>query len=347
MTNGVLRAVARTVTDEAADGPAADAVPLPGGDFRKLARPLFPDPHADPAGYFAQAYGFPRWLADRWAARFDPATLFAVGTHLNRSPRPTLRVNPLRATREGLLADLAAADIGAEPGGHPQAVRLGESARVTGLPGFAEGRFTVQDETAMHAASLLDPPAAGNILDLCAAPGTKSTHLAELSALKRDAGDAAGGGPATIVAADVSADRLERVRENAERLGFPNIAPVAVDADGDEIPPGPFAAALVDAPCSNTGVLGKRPEARRRVKPEDVVELAAVQRTLLSAALDRAAPGGRVVYSTCSIEPEENEGVVAAVLAGRTGWRFETSTLDLPGRPADGGFRALLVREGA
>ena len=349
LANGVLRAIGRTVTGDAADGPAADAVPLPGGDFRRLARPIFPDPAADPAGYFARGYGFPRWLADRWAARFTPAELFAVGTHLNRTPRLTLRVNPLRTTREAFLAALAGAGIGAEAGTHPQAVRLGESARVTELPGFAAGHFTVQDETAMLAAGLLDPPATGDVLDLCAAPGTKSTHLAELVSLKRrDAGEQKAPAP-TVYAADASADRLERVYENAERLGFEGpagvrIEPVAVHPSGEDIPAGPFAAVLVDAPCSNTGVLGKRPEARWRVKPHDIDELTAVQRNLLSAALDRTAVGGRVVYSTCSVEPEENGAVVAAALSGRTGWRFETSTLDLPGKPADGGFRALMVR---
>ena len=308
----------------------------------------FADPSYDPWRYFAAAFSFPRWMSRRWAARYDPAELWALGFHFNAPPVPTLRVNPLRTDRPALLAALDAAGVPAEPGDAPQAVRLLEGADVTALPGFAEGRFSVQDGTAQRAAALLDPRPGERILDLCAAPGTKTTHLAEL------AGDAA-----FVFAADVSSARLERVTQNADRLGLKSIEVRAIAADAADLPGrpgetggrhewsgGPFDAALVDVPCSNTGVLGKRPEARWRVKANDLPKFAETQTALLAAALDRVKPGGRCLYSTCSVEHEENGAVVAAALADPrfADWRVVRSVLHRPGRPADGGFQALLAR---
>ena len=332
--NAVLRKLAAGLTDDVLSSPTADGVPLPDGRYRLLAGKAFPDPDEDPAGYFAEAFGFPAWLAKRWSERFDDEELFALGKHFDAPPPATLRVNRLKATREQVLEELKAAGIKAKPSGrHPDSIRLKESARVADLPGFAEGKVTVQDETAMHAASLVAPEPGMRVLDLCSAPGTKTTHLAEMM---NDAGE--------IVAADASAERLNRVSENVARLGLKIVRPVAIGEDGSGLPDGSFDAALVDAPCSNTGVLGKRPEARWRVRPTDLDELPPLQTRLLSLALDRVRPGGRVVYSTCSIEPEENEAVVMAALAGRSDVRVEDTRLYLPGDPADGGFQAVIVK---
>ncbi|MEM9701816.1 MAG: transcription antitermination factor NusB, partial [Planctomycetota bacterium] len=158
LANGVLRNVARSVypTDDhpiPADGPAADAVPLPGSRnepsaWRRIGRRVFPNPQDDPAGYFAAAFAFPKWLARRWANSWEPAALWELGFHLNRPPLPTLRINPLRTDRDAVLSALAEAEIEAVPGGTPQSIRLADGANVTALPGFAEGLFCVQDETA-------------------------------------------------------------------------------------------------------------------------------------------------------------------------------------------------------
>ena len=280
--NAVLRKLAATLTDDVLSSPTADGVPLPDGRYRLLAVKAFPDPEADPAGYFAEAFGFPTWLAKRWSERFDDEELFALGRHFDAPPPATLRVNRLRTTREQAIEELKAAGIKGKPSGrHPDAVRLKESARVDDLPGFREGRITVQDETAMHAATLLAPQPGMRVLDLCAAPGTKTTHLAEIM------GDAG-----AIVAADVSPERLLRVQENVARLGIKIIQPAAIGEEGAGLPDGPFDAALVDVPCSNTGVLGKRPEARWRVGPDDLRQLPPLQARLLSLALDRVRPGG-------------------------------------------------------
>jgi 16S rRNA (cytosine967-C5)-methyltransferase len=117
-----------------------------------------------------------------------------------------------------------------------------------------------------------------------------------------------------------------------------------VQPDNSDLPPGPFDRILVDVPCSNTGVLGKRPEARWRIRPEGMAELAALQRRLLSAAAARLAAGGRMVYSTCSIESEENEQVVRSVLASRSDLQLQAEQSSPPGLPGDGAYQALLVR---
>ncbi len=147
-----------------------------------------------------------------------------------------------------------------------------------------------------------------------------------------------------IVAVDVHAERLELVRAACKRLGLSIVDTGVVQPDNSDLPPGPFDRILVDVPCSNTGVLGKRPEARWRITPDGISDLAALQRRLLSAAAVRLAAGGRMVYSTCSIEPEENEQVVQGMLASHPDLHLQAEHSFQPGLPGDGAYQALLVR---
>lgn len=331
--NAVLRKVAGSLTDEVLSTPTADGIPLADGRFRLATTKLFADPDENPAAYFADAYSFPSWLAKRWATRFDADALFALGRHFNASPRMTIRVDRMKASVEQMLSEFKAAGVKAKAGVHPDSIRLADATRVEELPGFVDGRITVQDETAMFAATLLAPRSGERVLDLCAAPGTKTTHIAELM---NDTG--------VIVACDINNDRLNRVRENVSRLGLTSVTVVPIDDAGNGVPHGEFDRVLVDVPCSNTGVLGKRPEARWRIAPNDLKELPAKQAHLLALALDRVRRGGHVAYSTCSIEPEENEQVVKQALAERDEFTVLESQLYLPGRPADGGFQVLIER---
>jgi 16S rRNA (cytosine967-C5)-methyltransferase len=186
----------------------------------------------------------------------------------------------------------------------------------------------VQDESAMQVASALALEPGSVILDLCAAPGGKTTHLAELMANR-----------GRIVACDIDQRRLANVTELARRLGIDIIEPCLLGKD-EPAPAGPFDAVLVDVPCSNTGVLGRRPEARWRLKPDDLRHLPRLQASLLRQACDRVRPGGAVVYSTCSIEPEENGELVRSVLS--PGLELEAEQERRPGLPADGGYWARL-----
>jgi len=329
--NGVLRGVGRLLSDEQTEEPGPRAIPLQEGKYRLAKEPIFADPASQFAEWFAQAFSFPGWLSERWQARFDREELLHLGFWYNTPPRFFLRVNLLQGSREESLAELRSAGIEAEPGALPESICLAGPVRVDDLPGFAEGRLTIQDESAMHAARLLAPQPGERVLDLCSAPGGKTTHLAELM---QNTG--------YILAADIRADRLKRVTDVASRLGIGIIEPLLLDAELSNLPAEPFDAALVDVPCSNTGVLAKRPEARWRIAPSDLRELPALQKRLLRRAVEMLRPGGRVVYSTCSIEPEENEQVVAEILAADPSLQLVEERHHLPGRPADGGYQALL-----
>ena len=146
-----------------------------------------------------------------------------------------------------------------------------------------------------------------------------------------------------ILATDIRSDRLEIVHENAHRLGAKIIRTQLVDEEGYRLPSGPFDAILVDVPCSNTGVLGKRPEARWRITPDGIDSLTSIQANLLGRALERLAPKGRLVYSTCSIEPGENQEIVRKVMPHFPNVRLAEEQQFLPGQPGDGAYQALLV----
>jgi 16S rRNA (cytosine967-C5)-methyltransferase len=334
--NGVLRSVAGLLTPELAAGPAADALPLEYGAYRRLARAVLPPPEGQPVEYLAAGFALPRWLARRWLERWGWEECVRLGFWF-AGPAPLwLRVNPLRTDREAFLKGLAEAGVKAEPGDFPQAVRLLEPAPVRDLPGYAEGWFTVQDESAIRVAAALAPPPGVAVLDLCAAPGGKTTHLAELMQNQ-----------GRITACDVDDRRLQTVAELCARLEIGIVETHRLHTGQKEEPPdGPFDEALVDAPCSNTGVLGRRPEARWRVRPDDLRHLVVLQTKLLLQATERLKPGGVVVYSTCSIEPEENQQVVRAVLEGMRGMTLEDEREQTAGRPADGGYWARLRQKG-
>ena len=332
--NGVLRRVAETVTDEFVDYPWSDTVPFDATEeprYRKLTQDVLPYPEPDFPAYLAAGFSVPRWLADRWLARYDRDEAARLGFWFNAPPALWLRTNKLKLDREAYRLVLAGQGIDAESGEHPQSLRLVEGASVRELPGYAEGEFAVQDVSAMAVATALNPQPGWRVLDLCAAPGGKTTHLAELMKNR-----------GSITACDIDPRRLDTVTTQCQRLGITIVEPCLVDKFDPQPPAGPFHAALVDVPCSNTGVLGRRPEVRWRLRPREFEDLIRLQTMLLFTALDRVKPGGVVVYSTCSIEPDENEGVVRAVLRGIRGLTVEADGHAIPGRPSDGGFWARL-----
>src|SRR5262249_23732808 len=157
----------------------ADALPMENGHYRRLARPLLPDPATEPAAYLAAAFSWPPWLTDRWLTRFGWDECVRLGFWFGSPPPLWLRVNPLRTGRRTVRLSLLAAGVTAEAGPHPQSLRLSEPGPIRQLPGYAEGWFTVQDESAMRVAETVDPQPGWGVLDLCAAPGGKTTHLAE------------------------------------------------------------------------------------------------------------------------------------------------------------------------
>ncbi len=302
--------------------------------YRKLAKPLLPDPATHPVPYLASAFSWPRWLADRWLERHGFDECRRLGFWFNAPPPLWLRVNT-RQPREAYRSALTAAGLAAEPGWHPQSLLLPDPPPVRQLPGYDAGEFAVQDLASIAVASVVAPQPGWRVLDLCSAPGGKTTHLAELM---DDRGE--------VVACDVDARRLDTVTALCRRLRLTCVTPHLVDKRATVPPPGPYHAALVDAPCSNTGVLGRRPEVRWRLHPTEFGELIRLQTRLLATAVEAVRPGGVVVYSTCSIEPDENRGVVQAVRQAVPGLVIEADHTSVPGRPADGGYWARLRKPG-
>lgn len=328
--NGVMRRIAELVTDEFTDRPSADAVPFDDQRYRKLARPILPDPATQPSEHYAAAFSLPKWLADRWLSRYGPEESTRLGFWFNSPPPLWIRVNKLHTDRETYRLRLAAALIDAEPGENPHSLRLPDPPAIRELPGYDTGDFAIQDHSSMLPTSALGVQPGMHVLDLCSAPGSKTTHLA---ALMDNRGH--------VTACDIDARRLETVAALCQRLGVKGVETVLLQENQDP-PTGPFDAALVDVPCSNTGVLARRPEVRWRLKVNEFEYLIRLQTRLLILAAERLKPGGAVVYSTCSIEPDENQGVVKAVLRGMRGLKLEAEHESIPGKPSDGGYWARL-----
>jgi 16S rRNA (cytosine967-C5)-methyltransferase len=282
---------------------------------RRGVREREPAAPRDPLDALAIRCSFPTWLATRWVTRYGATEAEALMRALNERPPVTLRANTLRLTREALAERLAAEDhvvtrptphapegLVAAPAGEPGAWRV-----------FAEGTCVAQDEASMLVTHLLEPRPGERLADVCAAPGTKTTHAAQLMNNRGH-----------ILALDPQPARLARVTEAAARLGI-SIVETASGTVQETAPTrgATFDAVLVDAPCSNLGVLRRNPEVKWRRRPEDIVSAAARQQEILEAAAVMVKPGGRLVYATCSLEPEENDGVVAAFVARHQDFRMD------------------------
>lgn len=283
-----------------------------------------PDPERDPAAYLAVRHAHPEWLVRRYLARLGREATEALLAANNAAPALGVRVNPLRADAPRVADALARAGLQVEPGRWLDgALRVRGGLTPRRWPGFDAGWFTVQDEGSMLPALVLSPEPGDRVLDACAAPGTKSGQLAERMA---DRGE--------VLAVDVDQDRLARVAENARRLGLRSIRTLAADARrlGAMDGLGTFDRALVDAPCTGLGTLARRPDLRWRRREEDVALLSTLQREILLGVAERLRPGGVLVYSTCTTEPEENRRVVEAFLASRPDFRPEPLRPHLPPR---------------
>jgi 16S rRNA (cytosine967-C5)-methyltransferase len=287
--SGFVNAVLRSILRQRGN------LPLP-------ARPSSPDDRAAAIAYLGITHSHPEWLVTRWLDRvgFDEAERWVRFN--NTTPALTLRANRLQTTRDALREELAGRDVETEPSRHaPDGldVRSGNA-----LAADPAGRFVVQDE-----ASHLVPLAVGarpgeRVLDLCASPGGKTTAMAA---------DMADSG--TLVACDVRPARVELLRRTVRASGARHVHIVHVAAEGP-LPFGPvFDRVLVDAPCSGLGTIRRDPDIRWRRQETDLAVLARAQVALLERAAATVKPGGRLVYATCSSEPEENERVVDAVLA--------------------------------
>ena len=304
-----------------------------------------PDP-SDPVARLAVEHSHPEWMVARWLERLGVAATVALLERNNAPPPLHLKVNRRRADPAAVVARLREAghDARLHPG-KTDAVVIAAGAAPESLPGWDEGWFWVQDVGAQWVVEASGEPAGDRILDACAAPGGKLLGL-----LERAEGSRA-------LALDADPVRLTRVRAGLARVGLSSAWLAAGDA---RRPPtaARFGLVLADVPCSGTGVLRRRVDARWRRRQEDIVRFAAFQREVLEGLADCVERGGALVYATCSIEPEENEDVVNAFLTEHPEFRADPIGERAPSaqgpwlvtRPwaddLDGMFAARLVREG-
>lgn len=264
----------------------------------------WPDVSQNPVEAYAVRYSSPPWLVQRWLTRFDPHQAEHLLQTTVAIPLLTVRTNTLRLTRESLQTELARADFDARPTAvSPVGLVIEKHGGVADFPLFRDGGFYVEDEAAQLVPLLLDPQPDERILDACAAPGGKATHIA---ALMHNQGE--------IVAWDRSAARLRLLKDNCRRLGISIIQPIEMDAENREkVAPfmsKPFDRILIDAPCSGLGVLRRHPEAKWQKDENVLTKQQARQLSILGNVHRLLRPGGVIVYSTCSTESEENEQVV-------------------------------------
>ncbi len=259
----------------------------------------------------AAAAAHPAWLFDALASAW-PEHCRRILQANNAHPPMVLRLSTRRRSAADYLADLAAAGMGGSvlewtaTGAGSAAVVLDRPAAVGALPGFSEGWVSVQDAGAQLAPALLAALPGMRVLDACAAPGSKTTHLLE-----------AAPGPIDLTAVDIDAGRLGRVAQNLGRLGLAARLIAADLRDPASFWDGrPYERILVDAPCSGTGVIRRHPDIKLLRRAEDTAAFARTQLEILRAAFGMLAPGGRLVYSTCSVLPAENEAVVGRFLEG-------------------------------
>lgn len=292
----------------------------------------WPDPAREPLAHLQHALSLPAWLAQRWLEELGAAEAVRLAAALLEPAPLSVRVNTLKVDRERFLKALAAAGHQGEPTRFaPEGVVVRERAQAP-LPGDPDGWYQVQDEASMLIAPLLAPQPGERLLDACAAPGGKTTHLAALT-----------GNRAEIVAVDLHPQRVRLIEQGARRLGCTGIAARCWDMT---VPP-PFLplescdGVLVDAPCSGLGVLRRNPEARWRLQPADITVLAERQAMLLDQAAALVRPGGRLVYAVCTVTPEETDRQVDNFLARHPDFRLHPLTELVPA-----GGRELLDGQG-
>jgi len=285
----------------------------------------------------------PDELLERWIRHFGLSSAEALCVWNNQRADVIIRINQLKITPEAYLKTLAALgmsrlsprEVGkVQPHSFPACFTLMHGVRVEDLPGYREGHFMVIDPAAVQAVDLLDPKPGDHILDACAAPGGKTALIAERLRLKGQ-----------LVAMDLRDDRLPRLRANLERLGCAAFAKV-VQGDARRLRPesfGRFDRILLDVPCSNTGVIRRKPDVRWRFSKARLTRLGATQRELLERMAGLVKRGGCIVYSTCSLEPEENELLISAWLKSHPEFTIRRSHQSFPPDSGQDGAYAVLL----
>lgn len=320
--NGVLRAIARE----------KDGITFPTEDIR---------------------YSLPEWLYDKWAARYDGETLHKMMESFLADSPMTVRCNLHSAEKEQIIKSLESQGVTVKETAYiPEMLELEDFDYLDSLEAFQKGWILVQDVSSALVGRAASPKTGDVCIDVCGAPGGKSIHMADLL-----------GGTGHVDVRDLTEYKVAMIRENIDRSGFTNITAHVQDAlVFDEASAGKADIVLADLPCSGLGIIGKKPDIKNRLTPEDLTELAGLQRKILSVVWQYVKPGGTLVYSTCTINQQENEENTAWFLKefpfepvnieGRLGEKLEEASMKqgyiqlLPGvHSCDGFFLAVFQRK--
>lgn len=297
VVNGILRQYLRQRTPE---NPLAISLP------------------ENPVSRLGVRHSYPDWIVQQWSESLGIGEAEQLCHWFNQPPQLYLRVNPLKTTREEVQKSFleAGIEVKALPN-LPQGLKLPSAGKIEALPGYQEGWWTVQDASAQWVSHLLNPQPGEVIVDACAAPGGKTTHIAELM-----------GDRGQIWACDRTASRLKKVGQNCQRLQLQSVETVLGDSRDLTQFRDSCDRVLLDVPCSGLGTLHRRADLRWRQTPEAITELAQLQQGLLTAAAPWLKPGGVLVYATCTVSYPENEGVIQPFLDSHPDWTVEPPPQD-------------------
>jgi 16S rRNA (cytosine967-C5)-methyltransferase len=282
----------------------------------------YPDEEKEPLKYLSVKYSYPEWMVEKYLNIYGKGFTESLLSAGNAVPEVTVRVNTLRTSREELIEELKKDGVEARPGKYSQeAVTLTNPSSLSRLSAFKKGLFQVQDESSMLAGLLLDPKPGELVIDVCSAPGGKATHMAQLMENK-----------GIILARDIHEHKIKLIDEAAQRLGISIIKTEIFDASQkDEKNYMKADRVLLDAPCSGLGIIRKKPDIKWTRTAEETSQLPELQDTLIEAAAGSVKPGGVLVYSTCTILPDENQKVVERFLKRHTEFELDDITGLIPG----------------
>jgi len=279
--------------------------------LRKKDEIKFPNIEENPCEAISIKFSHPAWLVERWIKTYGIEETIKICEFNNKIPAISIRINTLKISKSEVMDLFRENNIQfKESLVSDECLRLENQGNIKNIAGYKEGFWAVQGESSALVAKILNPLKGERILDLCAAPGGKTAHIA---ALTENTGE--------IIAVDISKDRIKKIKENCERLGITCVKTFVSDAE--TFSDSSFDRILTDVPCSNTGVFSKRPDARWKRKPEDIKNLVEIQLKILQNAAKLLKEGGVLVYSSCSIEPEENILLIQEFLKINNDFAFE------------------------
>ena len=304
---------------------------------RGLETVVLPDGKSNPLEYLSVAYSMPLWILQLWQASY---TMEQIQGFLEAflSEMPTaIRVNPLKTTKEELEKELKAYKVQVRETELEDVLFIEGYDTIERIPGFAAGKFHVQDISSMQVGLWADPPQGSYVLDVCAAPGGKSLHMAELME-----------GTGTVEARDLTAYKVSLIQENISRMQLSNIHAQQADARIlDEKMLGKADIVIADLPCSGLGVLGRKSDIKYKINKKSCQELAALQREILHTVQQYVKPGGILMYSTCTINPGENEENTAWFIKEHPEFHLEKQQQLLPQKGIRDGFFLAKMRKQA